>query len=80
MLQTAIFYKLAVQKFRKANVEIDNEVSDEDLEIYDKYLHEQVFPGGNPEQITALSGDGIEKIIVKVGHEEAPLKRAGRPP
>ena len=47
---------------------------------YDKYLHETVFPGDNPDSITALSGDGIEKILVKVGADKAPKKRAGRPP
>ena len=80
LLQTARFYRLAVREFRKANIEIDNEVKDEDLQLYDQYLHEKVLPGTDPDSITALSGDGIEKILVKVGVDNAPKKRAGRPP
>ena len=43
-------------------------------------MHENVFPGLKPEEIYELSGDGIEKVIVKVGSDNAPKKRAGRPP
>ena len=57
-----------------------NEITDEDLEKYDKHLHNDIFPGENPDNIKELSGDGIEKIIVKVGQDDAPKKMAGRPP
>lgn len=42
------------------------------MDAYDKYLHDRVFPGDNPDKITELSGDGIEKILIKVGAEKAP--------
>ena len=30
-------------------------------------MHENIFPGTKPEEIKELSGDGIEKLLVKVG-------------
>ena len=79
LLQSARFYRLAVQEFQRVDIEIGNEISDKDLENYDKNLHENIFPGLKPEEILELSGDGIEKLIVKVGSDNAPKKRAGRP-
>ena len=79
LLQSARFYRLAVQEFQRVDIEIGNEISDKDLENFDKNLHENIFPGLIPEKILELSCDGIEKLIVKVGSDNAPKKRAGRP-
>ena len=49
LLQTTRFYLLSVQEFRKADVEIEYEITDEELNRYDAYLHEHIFPGENPE-------------------------------
>ena len=46
---------------------IDDEITEYDLNAYDAYLRDSVFPGKNPDEITELSGDGIEKILMKVG-------------
>ena len=38
------------------------------------------MPPLSPEDVTELSGDGSEKVLVKLCPETAPLRRAGRPP
>ena len=36
-------------RFLKENVEIENEVSDENLMEYEKYMHTKMFPPKEPE-------------------------------
>ena len=43
-------------------------------------MYSEIFPPDNPEDITELAIDGNEKVIVKCGEDNAPSKRAGRPP
>ena len=59
------------------NIEIGNEINDEDLQKNDIKMHSSIFPPVNPSEIKEISGDGNEKVLVKVCPEDAPVKRAG---
>ena len=75
-----MFYFLALKHFQKADIGIEKEITDEDFEMYDLYMHSNVFPPKNPEGVKEISMDGNEKGIVKCGAADAPSKRTGRPP
>ena len=51
----------------------------EDLETYEKYLHESIFPPEDPYEVREFSIDGNKKVIMKPTQGTAPLKIAGRP-
>ena len=55
-------------------------MDDEDLQKYDLKMHSSISPPVNPYEIKEVSGDGNEKVLVKVSPKDASLKRAGRPP
>ena len=61
----ARFLRLVMMEFPNARIEIGNEISDTLIEKYDKMMHTEIFPPINPLDITELSGDGNEKIMIK---------------
>ena len=50
---------------RHLDVVIDDEISQKNLELYDAYVHTKLLPPANPGNVSALVGDGHEKVLVK---------------
>jgi hypothetical protein len=87
----ARFFFVMMQEFEKMDaaaghagdnllkIEVANEISDEALNIYEKWCHETLFVPSNPNAVKGLCGDGHEKVMVKLGSCEQAPKRGGRP-
>ena len=79
MYRDARYLMVAMKELSSSNIQIGNEVSDEDLAIYDKTVHEEVFPPQNPADVKEIAGDGNQKVLIKACKHQKPLKRIGRP-
>ena len=77
-----LFYYLVSMEMeplgRHLQVELGNELTDQTLQLFDQYCHEHHFPPPVPSKVTALVGDGHQKVMVKC-RGQVVSKRAGRP-
>ena len=81
LLGTGIFYYLAIEELEKLKVHksvvIDNEISNEHLDLYTAFCSSSLFPPQNRKLVTTLVGDGTLKLKPRCAVE--PQKRAGGP-
>ena len=62
------------------NIVISDEFSPSALTAYDKHMHQKAFPPKCKQNVKEMSGDGHEKVMVKISKGcAAPMKRTGRP-
>ena len=66
LLGTGIFYYLAIEELEKLKVHksvvIDNEISNEHLDLYTAFCSSSLFPPQNRKLVTTLVGDGTLKL------------------
>ncbi|CAE7034963.1 GIP [Symbiodinium sp. CCMP2592] len=79
--QTCMFYHLALQEFQTLGLHktlvIDDEFSDESLDVYSAFCHSSLYPPKKKTSVTCLVGDGYLSLKPRCAH--APKKHAGRP-
>ena len=78
----ALFYYMVSLEMelvgRHLQVRIGNELTEQNLALYDQHCHEQEFPPVCPRRVTAVVADGHQKVLIKC-EGNAASKRAGRP-
>ena len=64
-----LFYDLVSMEMeplgRHLQVELGNELTHQTLQLFNQYCHEHHFPPPVPSKVTALVGDGHQKVMVK---------------
>ena len=81
----ALFYYMVALEWeilgKHMSVVIGKELDEKILDEYDTHCHEYLLPPAHPKKVTALVGDGHQKVLMKtcgaIGN--ASKKRAGRP-
>ena len=66
-MHNAQFYKMTSREFKKKDILIDGKIDEDDLETYQRILHEEIFPPDDPYEVKEFCIDGNEKILMKVG-------------
>ena len=74
----ARFLRLVMMELPEEQIEIGFETNDHIVQKYDELVHKVHFPPLDPLTVTEISGDGNEKVLVKLCQELAPKKRSGQ--
>ena len=74
----ARFLRLVMMELPEEHIEIEKELNQNLVNKYDEIVHVKVFPPKIPLSVTEISGDGNEKVMIKLCKESAPAKRSGQ--
>ena len=68
-----------VDRDRRFDIDVDDAISPSIVDMYDQWLHQQVFPPLRKAKVSELVVDGHAEVLVKSRGGEDPPRRVGRP-
>jgi hypothetical protein len=68
-----------IDRDRCFDIDVDDAISPSIVDVYDRWLHQQVFPPLRKAKVSELVVDGHAKVLVKSCGGKDPPRRVGRP-